>query len=62
MKVLVTALGLAVLLSAAIGYLRHDDSPAMRDIRYTRNIDTSVSAVKRSPQTLTPFTTPADRR
>lgn len=61
MKALVTALGVAVLLSAAVGYLRHDDGPAMRDIRYTRDFDYSVSSVKRSPQTLTPFTTPADR-
>jgi hypothetical protein len=61
MKVLVSALGLAVLLSAAVGYLRHEDNPAMRDIRYTRDIDYSLSAVKRSPHTLEPFTKPADR-
>ena len=61
MKVLVSALGLAVLLSAAVGYLRHDDTPVMRDIRYTRDVDTSVSSAQRRPQTLEPFTKPADR-
>ncbi|MEW6449814.1 MAG: hypothetical protein AB1490_04125 [Pseudomonadota bacterium] len=61
MKVLATALGLAVLLSAAAGYLRRDDAPVLRDIHYSKDIDYSVSAVKRSPHTLEPFTKPADR-
>jgi hypothetical protein len=61
MKVLVSALGLAVLLSAAVGYLRHDEAPAMRDIRYTKDIDYAVSSAQRRPQTLEPFTMPADR-
>jgi hypothetical protein len=61
MKVLVSALGLAVLLSAAVGYLRHDDAPVMRDIRYTKDFDYSVSSAQRRPQTLEPFTKPADR-
>jgi hypothetical protein len=62
MKVLVSALGLAVLLSAAVGYLRHDDAPAaLRDIHYSKDVDYSVSAAQRRPRAVEPFTAPADR-
>ena len=61
MKVLVSALGLAALLSAAAGYLRHDHVTAMRDIHYSKDVDYSVSAAQRRPRAVEPFTAPADR-
>jgi hypothetical protein len=61
MKVLVSALGLAVLLSAAVGYFRHDDARPMRAIHYSKDIDYSVSSAQRRPRTTDPFTAPADR-
>jgi hypothetical protein len=61
MKVLVSALFVAVLLSAAAGYFRHDDAPVLRDIHYSRDFDYSVSAAQRRPHPVEPFTKPADR-
>lgn len=61
MKVLVSALFVAVLLSAAVGYLRHEEAPVLRDIHYSKDFDYSVSSAQRRPRTVEPFTTPADR-
>ena len=61
MKVLVSALFVAVILSAAAGYLRREESPVLRDIHYSKDIDFSVSSSQRRPLTIEPFTRPADR-
>lgn len=61
MKVLVSALFVAVVLSAAAGYLRREEPPVLRDIHYSKDVDFSVSSSQRRPQTIEPFTRPADR-